>query len=79
MEEDDVTIREQNFHSQVREYIVSNVQRHWLEYNTSSSHFNSHMTSFTYISETEKMNGLAIIEVYHNFPVETVVCMSEVH
>lgn len=23
MEEDDVTIREQNFHSQVREYIVS--------------------------------------------------------
>ncbi len=25
MEEDDVTIREQNFHSQVREYIVSNV------------------------------------------------------
>ncbi len=52
MEEDDVTIREQNFHSQVREYIVSNLTEKLIRvtYAHCVPHFNSHLDSFTYTS-----------------------------
>jgi len=79
MEEDDVTIREQNFHSQVREYIVSTERLMKSDRVCLPCCSLSHLASIACVSWNENINGCTLILIFDSFYVENVLYLSEVH
>lgn len=74
-----MTIREQNFHSQVREHIVSTERLMKSDRVCLACWSLSHLASIASISRNENTNGCTLIETFDSFSVENILNVSEVH